>query len=69
MRFGTVLIVWGLAWLITCMSLFLQARWAMPAAITLAIGSLVYCCIGTLLAAITLILLCLKRSRSAFKGG
>lgn len=67
MRFGGVFIVWGVVWLITCAGLFLQRHWAWPVAVILAIGSLIYCGVGTVVAAITLILLCLKRSRSAFR--
>ena len=62
-RFGPVFAVLGLAWFVALAGLLLRTRWGWPAALLIAIATLWYLPIGTLLSLIYAGLLLWQRKR------
>lgn len=65
MDLGIPFVLIGLLWLVAVIALLIRRPWAWPLTTSMAAVSLLYCCIGTILATVILILLLLKSTRSA----
>jgi hypothetical protein len=61
-----VLIVLGVLWIASAVGLLMRKNPAWYAAVVLSVITLLYCCIGTVISAVVLVMLLLKRTRAVF---
>ena len=65
--FAGVFVVAGIVWIACAVGLVVRRRHWWISAIVLSVITLPYCCIGTAVAALTLVCLLLPRTRAAFR--